>query len=63
MGKVLESEFEECKSQTRRANSIGCKNKNCVFYTRELENDTSKLKLRIGYLEMELERHGIRVPS
>lgn len=62
MAKVLESEFEEYQTQTRKANVVGCKNKGCVYYVKELEKYLEKSQLRIHYLEMELSRHGIKIP-
>lgn len=62
MGKVLESEFEEYQTQIRKANVVGCKNKGCVYYVKELEKYLDKSQLRIQYLEMELNRHGIKIP-
>ncbi|XP_065211910.1 glutamate receptor ionotropic, NMDA 2B isoform X2 [Planococcus citri] len=61
MGKVLESEFEEFQTQSRQANPFGCKNKGCVYYVKELERYLDKSQLRIQYLEMELNRHGVKI--
>lgn len=61
MGKVLESEFEEFQTQSRQANPVGCKNKGCVYYVKELERYLDKSQLRIQYLEMELNRHGVKI--
>lgn len=62
MGKILESEFEEYQTQIRKNNSFSCRNKGCAFYVQELEKYLDKSQIRIRYLEMELNRNGIKIP-